>query len=72
MAAWDNARICVDCAIWQANGDASGMDEATESRVRAVQGNWVVGDDWGFSWSRCDACGDSRGGDRFSAMVEVG
>ena len=70
------ASICVDCAIWHANGDDSGFDEETAERVRKAVGiadneTVVVGDEDGFSWQSCDACNDTRGGDRFTATVLV-
>lgn len=62
--------ICVDCAMAHANGDFTGMDEATEQRVKAGMertGYLSVGDDDGFSWSRCDGCLSHLGGDRYTA-----
>jgi hypothetical protein len=62
--------ICIDCTMAHANGDFSGMDEATEAAVIAGMertGHLAVGDDYGFSWSACHACGSHLGGDRFEA-----
>ena len=65
--------ICVDCAMFHANNDTSGMDEDTFTRV--VQGatgyRIVVGGDAGFSWQWCDACDSPLGGDRCNAVFLV-
>lgn len=65
-------RICIDCAIAHVNGDFTGMDEATEARVRAGMdrtGYLVVDTDSfdEFSWSRCDGCLSTLGGSRYDA-----
>lgn len=64
--------ICVDCAMAHANNDFTGMDNATEARVRAgmaVTGPLaVITDEFHeFSWTPCWACGDRHGGSRFMA-----
>lgn len=70
---WVEVSMCPDCACWHANGDASGIDNPErEAAVCGVQGRWVVGGYEGFSWSRCDACHDTRGGDRFSGWFWLG
>lgn len=69
--------ICVDCAVWHANGDISGIDdEVREAEVRAAAGigtgTVVVGDGEAyFSWSRCDACRTTLGGDRIDSYLLV-
>jgi hypothetical protein len=67
--------ICVDCLFAAANGQPSDdPDYPTPDReplgLLAV-GEWVeLSDDEGsFSWSPCDTCGSTLGGDRFDAMV---
>jgi hypothetical protein len=76
----DNLRVCVDCAMLIANGDArSGMDSATEARCRAgiakestVGGIWFLsGEDseYAFSWRECDCCASRLGGARREAAV---
>ena len=69
-------RICGDCVMAHANGDFTGMDEATEVRVKDGMDRtgplYVVSDENGvvdshFSWSACDGCGDRLGGDRYDA-----
>lgn len=70
---WVEVSICDDCAVWQANGDLSGVDDPKHAEaVTGVGGRWVVGQPQGFSWSRCDACHDSRGGSRFSGWFWLG
>lgn len=62
--------ICVDCAMAHANGDFTGMDEATELGVKtgmARTGHLIVGDDEGFRWTQCNGCLSNLGGDRFTA-----
>ena len=61
--------ICVDCAMFHANGDLPDM--AGDERIAEITSSdpFVVGDHYGFSWSKCDACGSRSGGDRFEASV---
>lgn len=69
---WASAEICLDCAMWHANGDTSGIDDAErEAVVRAVSGLWVVGEPSGFAFHRCESCHDYRGGDRFHAETLI-
>jgi hypothetical protein len=71
----DNLEFCVDCVQAIANGE--GTDAHTEAMV-AIWGagpNGVIGlvldlpidEDFApwFSWSRCDGCGSTLGGDRY-------
>jgi len=70
-------KICTDCAIWCANGDDSGMDEATAQRVKEAeraQGergySVALGDEVvEFSMSRCDLCRSPLGGTRHEAYL---
>lgn len=64
--------MCVDCAMWHANGDTSGMSAETEQRVTGADpGGWViVGEPDGFSWRACDLCGTTLGGDRVTGWVD--
>lgn len=69
-----DGHICVDCLVFVANGDTSGMDEETEARVTGpfamLSDYWVTSDDEGsFSWSSCDRCGTTLGGVRYGAWV---
>lgn len=68
--------ICSDCAMWHANADVSGIDdEKRVAEVTAYDGFLDV--DCGengehcrdFSWSACDACGTTLGGDRHRAFA---
>jgi hypothetical protein len=69
---WAEGEVCVDCAMWHANGDTSGIDDPEhEARVRLVTQHVIIGEPVGFSWRRCEACGDSRGGDRFDASFVI-
>lgn len=68
----DDLEFCIDCVMLIANGE--GTDAHTEAMV-AIWGegiNGVMGlvlscpedcEGW-FSWSECDGCGSSLGGDR--------
>jgi hypothetical protein len=56
-------KVCDDCTIAIANDDYSGMDDATEVKVRegiellSKRGWPVIGDETDeFSWDRCDCC----------------
>lgn len=66
-------RICVDCAMLHANNDLSGVeDDARRAEVQAGLKDYpflAVGEDAGFSWSPCEACGSRLGGDRMWASV---
>lgn len=69
----EDLRICVDCAMLHANGDLSGIDaDARKEEVLAGLEAYpmlAVGDHIGFSWARCESCGNGLGGDRFRASV---
>lgn len=78
----DGYAICTECLIWVCNGDASGMDEGTESRVCDAaldeRGHWVDASHEGdsdaegwFSWKPCDRCHSRLGGQRFHAALLV-
>lgn len=64
--------LCVDCALAHANADFTGMDDDTETRVRAGMertGHLCVDRDSysEFSMSRCDGCLSTLGGSRYEA-----
>ena len=70
--------ICDDCAIAATNDDFTGMDEATEARVRAGLERtghvYVSYDDFGpmyhdFSTRPCDCCETRLAGGRFEAQA---
>lgn len=56
-----------------ANNDLSGVeDEARRVEVQAGLNDYpflAVGEEAGFSWSPCEACGSRLGGDRVWAWV---
>jgi hypothetical protein len=56
---------CEDCTIAIANDDYSGMDAATEAKVRAgiarVNQHLVIGDNIGFTHAPCAVCGGLAG-----------
>lgn len=70
----DDLTACTDCLMAIANGDFSGMDDATEKRVRTALDEWgkrgtlvPSGDEdeeEHFSWSACDICDSGLGGNR--------
>ncbi len=70
----DDLEACTDCLMAIANGDYSGMDDATEKRVRAAIDEWSKrgtlvpsggeDDEEHFSWQSCDVCDSHLGGNR--------
>jgi hypothetical protein len=73
--------VCTVCIHLLANGE---YDDGEDTAERCAAGQAKVwgddvmhltygGDELGFSWSSCDGCGDTDGGDRFraSAMIPV-
>ncbi len=73
----DGLLACTDCTIAIANDDYSGMDDATEARVKAgiarlqkVIGQYlVIGDEVGFTHRGCDCCHDGLAGDKHEFAV---
>jgi len=77
----DGLMLCDDCMIVACNGDTSGIDD--DARVKEVEegldslgpclvSDFDIEDGSGiheFSWSRCDCCGDSRGGSRHEFAI---
>lgn len=66
-------QVCADCAIFVANGDLTGIDDATREReVEQAEGEWYLGDaEIEFSWAPCDRCGCSLGGARYEAHLHT-
>jgi hypothetical protein len=64
--------ICADCAIVAANDDWSGVSDEHGQAIRdgfdRLDGHLVVGDELGFSWSRCEVC-NGLAGDRYRAVL---
>ena len=73
--------ICADCLFWFDYGDESLSDsDRTPDEFRAdvrrtlgedVNHVVVTGEELGFSWSACESCGSTLGGDRFRAVILV-
>lgn len=71
--------VCVDCVMMHANGENTAGDDWDRDAF-AASGDWALNgptdddaDDTGefFSWSACDACGSTSGGDRFPVTFFV-
>lgn len=74
-----SGEVCVDCLFLLANGE---VPEERPDLADEIEEQWPAADGWqlvitceegcegGFSWSSCDACGSTLGGDRhpFVAM----
>ena len=68
--------VCQDCIMILANGDCG---ENSEEHADRMYSEWwtpgcthqmvLGGEELGFSMSDCEGCGDTLGGDRFSAHV---
>lgn len=62
--------VCADCVYVLANG---AENEEQEAAADAIAGRYTAGelvpggDDLGFSWSQCEGCLSTLGGDRFTA-----
>ena len=67
MEFYELGTCCDDCVQAIANDDYTGMDDAREQEVRAglerIGEYLIVGDEYGFSWRRCDVC-DGLAGNR--------
>lgn len=68
--------VCVDCAMFAANGELPDPeyrdpDEFVQSFNHYTEGMILVIEDGEthFSWSSCDTCGSTLGGDRFDAVL---
>ena len=77
MRVIDELSVCADCLFWLANGDVLPEDRDPEeflSDVRRTLGEdlrhvVITGESLGFSWSACESCGSTLGGERFSAAI---
>lgn len=71
--------VCTVCICLLANGEYDDGTDAAETAEAGVARIWgedakhltYGGDDLGFSWSSCDGCGDTHGGDRFRASAMI-
>jgi protein-tyrosine phosphatase len=75
METIEDLYICVDCAMFHANGETPvglDLDEAV-AWIESLDdsGHWVVGDEAGFSRSACHSCGSHLGGDRYQAAILI-
>ena len=70
--------MCVTCLVWLANGDGDPDWSEVEERefVDRLASRWdgwhvVPGDGEAaeFSWSSCDVCGSTLGGDRVPGVA---
>ncbi len=69
--------MCVTCLVWLANGDGDPDWSEVEERefVDRLASRWdgwmvvPVGDEVEFSWSSCDVCGSTLGGDRVAGVA---
>jgi len=77
MTVCDGLSVCVDCAIFIANGELPDDDAAAAAVVEGVErelpAQWVMacGEDCegGFAWTPCDCCGSTLGGERHPAAL---
>jgi hypothetical protein len=71
--------VCIVCVHLIANGEYDDGTDAADVCGEGQQRIWgddaahmALGDnDFGFSWSPCEGCGESLAGDRFYAVVMV-
>ena len=74
MVDFTELKVCSDCLSAIANDDYSGLDDSREREVRAAiaRHHWLVAgtEEYGFSWTPCDVCQSSLGGDRHQAYEE--
>ena len=73
----DDLSVCTDCIQMLANGECRECNDdrtacpvaySIEVTWEGEEGHLVPGsEDLGFSWSACDGCGQTLGGDRHSA-----
>jgi hypothetical protein len=71
MINFDKISICVDCLMKLAN-DENPTEPTNCVPLSAIPDNMDItlgGDEEGFSWSSCDGCDCSLGGDRFTAYL---
>jgi len=69
---------CINCVIAIANDDYTGVSDELETAIKAGLeriGQWlIVGEETGFSWSRCVVCNWDFGGHRHAVgyLQELG
>ena len=81
MKLQEKVQVCVECVQYSANGGAE-IDPQKVAEIQAGLNSYGTGAEFhyitdsekgelsgGFSWSPCDVCGDTLGGDRFDGFV---
>lgn len=75
MKTFEPLSVCVDCIEYIANGEAETpkrLERAIQATIGKPSGALAYdGEDLGFSWEPCEACGSTLGGERFKAFVEA-
>lgn len=77
MTVCDGLSVCVECAIFIANGELPEEDAAAAAVVEGVErelpARWVMacgeGCEGDFAVTSCDGCGSTLGGDRHAAVL---
>jgi hypothetical protein len=72
-------QVCVDCLFMLANGEIGDTASAEQNaaHIARMAGHWGNGwelflgsdDEGSFSWSSCEGCGSTLGGDRQTAYA---
>ena len=78
-----NFDVCIDCMFADLNGDVDGTPDCepwsrwtSEEQRHIFPNSGEVTDDGndqfhqGFSWSACDGCGSTLGGDRYAYVYQ--
>lgn len=62
--------ICQCCLLVLANGECCDEHDGPEP-MNKLAGYWVAPGDGegGFSWTECEGCGQTLGGDRYEATI---
>ncbi|WP_372663607.1 hypothetical protein [Amycolatopsis kentuckyensis] len=71
--------VCVDCIQLLANGEINDGEDTAERCAEGQVREWgdnvmhmtYSGEELGFSWTSCDGCGSSLGGDRYRAYMMI-
>lgn len=71
--------VCTVCIHLMANGEYNDGTDAAEICGAGMVRIWgedaryltLGGEELGFSWCRCEGCGDTDGGDRFRAYMMI-
>ncbi len=71
--------VCMVCLHLLANGEYNDGEDTAEVCAAGQEKIWgedlrymtLGGEELGFSWSSCDGCGDTHGGDRYRASMMI-